>query len=98
MACYMEEVCSKSSMKMQDKEETTCEASCAAVTKGEENEVWRLEPSGEAESLLGNTGKRKTKYACVVGADESMRIRLEGIPQRYHKNHITAKGMNSMSH
>ena len=25
-------------------------------------------------------GKRKTKYACIVDADESMRIRLEGIP------------------
>ena len=26
-----------------------------------------------------------------------MRIRLEGIPQRYHEDHIAAKGMNSLS-
>ena len=46
MACDMEEVCSKSSRKMQDKEETTSEASWTAVTKGEEKEVWRLRTRG----------------------------------------------------
>ena len=49
MACDMEEVCSESSTKMQDKEETTSEASWNAVTKGKEKEVRRLEPEGEAE-------------------------------------------------
>ena len=30
-------------------------------------------------------------------ADESMRIRLKGIPQRYHEDHhIAAKGINSL--
>ena len=29
-------------------------------------------------------GKHKTKHACIVDADESMRIRLEGVPHRYH--------------
>ena len=44
-------------------------------------------------------GKHKTKYARVVDADESMRIRLEGVPQRYHEDHISAKGINfSLSH
>ena len=38
-----------------------------------------------------NIGKRKTKYACIVDADESMRIRLEGMPHRYHEDHIAAK-------
>ena len=42
-------------------------------------------------------GNARPKYACIVGADESMRIRLEGIPQRYHEDHIAAKGMNSLS-
>ena len=46
----MEEVCTESSRKMQDKEETVSEASWTAVTKGKEKEVWRLEPEGEAES------------------------------------------------
>ena len=49
MACDMEEVYSDSPRKMQDKEETTSEASWTAVTKGKEKEVWRLEPEGEAE-------------------------------------------------
>ena len=40
-------------------------------------------------------GKHKTKYACVVDADEFMRIRLEGVPHRYHEDHISAKGMSS---
>ena len=48
MACEMEEAGSESSREMQDKEETTSEASWTAVTKGREKEVWRLEP-GEAE-------------------------------------------------
>ena len=43
-------------------------------------------------------GKLKTKNACIVDADESMRIRLEGVPHRYHEDHIAAKGINSLSH
>ena len=42
-------------------------------------------------------GKRKTKYACIVDADESVRIRLEGVSHRYHEDHIFAKGINSLS-
>ena len=38
MACDMEDLCSESSRKMQDKEETTSEASWTAVTKGREKE------------------------------------------------------------
>ena len=43
-------------------------------------------------------GKHKTKYACVVDADESMRIRLEGVPHRYHEDHIAGKEINSLQH
>ena len=33
-------------------------------------------------------GKHKTKYyACIVEADEPMRVRLEGVPYRYHVDH-----------
>ena len=39
-----------------------------------------------------------TKYACIVDADESVRIRVEGVPQRYHEDHITAKVVNSLNH
>ena len=43
-------------------------------------------------------GGHKTKHACIVEADESMRIRMEGAPHRYHEDHIAGKGMNSPSH
>ena len=36
-------------------------------------------------------GKSKTEDACNVDADESMRIRLEGVPHRYHEYHISAQ-------
>ena len=45
-----------------------------------------------------NIGKHKTQYACIVEADESMRIRIEGAPRRYDEDHIAGKGMNSLSH
>ena len=45
-----------------------------------------------------NSGKHKTKYACIVDTDESLRIRLEGVPRRYHEDHTEEKGMNSLSH
>ena len=35
--------------------------------------------------------EHKTKYACIVEADESMRIRMEGVLYRYHEDHIAAK-------
>ena len=43
-------------------------------------------------------GKHRTKYVCIVDADEFMRMRLEGVPHRYHEDHISAKGINSLSH
>ena len=42
-------------------------------------------------------GKRKTKHACVVDADESTRPRLEGAGHKPHQDNITAKGTNSMT-
>ena len=45
-----------------------------------------------------NIGKRKTKNACVVDADESTRPRLEGAVHKNHQDHITAKGVNSLNH
>ena len=41
----------------------------------------------------------KTKYACSVEADASMRIRMEGAPPlRYHEYHMAGKDMKSSSH
>ena len=55
----------------------------------------RINCRGETCSSIG---KNKTQSVCIVDANESVRIRLEGIPQRYHENHISAKGINSLSH
>ena len=53
-----------------------------------------IKSSGEPHR---NVGKRETKYACVVDADESTRPRPEGAGQKPHQDHITAKGMNSLN-
>ena len=39
----------------------------------------------------------KTKYACIVEADESTRKRMEGSLHKNHEGHIAGKGMNSLS-
>ena len=54
-----------------------------------------MKSSGETQR---NIGKLKTKYACIVDADESTRPRLEGAGHKPLQDHITAKGMNSMTH
>ena len=43
-------------------------------------------------------GQHKTKYACIVEADEFMRIRIEGSQSNNHENNIAGRGMNSLSH
>ena len=43
-------------------------------------------------------GEHKTKYACIVEADESMRKRMEGSPHENHEDHIAGKRMSSLSH
>ena len=54
-----------------------------------------IKSSGETHS---NIGKRMTKYACVVDADEYSRPRLEGAVDKHHQYHITAKGMKTKTH
>ena len=39
----------------------------------------------------------KTKYACIVEADESTKQRLEGTLHKDHEDPITGRGMNSLS-
>ena len=54
-----------------------------------------IKSSGETHR---NIGKRMTKYACIVDADESTRPRVEGAGHKPHQDHITAKGTNFMTH
>ena len=42
--------------------------------------------------------QRKTKYACIVEADEFMRIRMEGSQSKNREDHIAERSMNSLSH
>ena len=45
-----------------------------------------------------NPDAPKTKYACIVEANESTRKRLEGTLQKDHEDHIAGKGINSLNH
>ena len=54
-----------------------------------------IKSSGETNRSIG---KRKTKYACIVDADESTRRRIEGAGRKPHQDHITAKGTKSVTH
>ena len=45
-----------------------------------------------------NPDAPKTKYACIVEADESARKRLEGTLHKDHEDHIAGKGINSLNH
>ena len=54
-----------------------------------------IKRSGETHRSIW---KRKTKYACVVDADESTRPRKEGAGHKPHQDHITAEGTNSVTH
>ena len=42
--------------------------------------------------------EHKTKYNCIVEADESMRKRMEGSLHKSHEDHIVGKGMNWLDH
>ena len=42
--------------------------------------------------------KCKTKYACIVEADESTRKRMEGTLHKGHEDQIAVRGRNSLSH
>ena len=54
-----------------------------------------IKSSGETHRDIG---KRNTKNAFVVDADESTRPRLEGDGHTSHQDRITAKGTNSFTH
>ena len=43
-------------------------------------------------------GGHSTQHACIVEADESVKIRMEGAPHRDHEDHIAGKVLHSLSH
>ena len=52
---------------------------------------------GTHGETCSSSGIRKTKYACIVEADESTRKRLEG-PHKDHEDHIAGNGIKSLNH
>ena len=50
------------------------------------------------KDICRNPDTPKTKYACIVEADESARKRLEGALHKDHEDHIAGKGIHSLSH
>ena len=40
----------------------------------------------------------KSKFACILEASESTRMRMEESPPKYHEDHIAGKGDNSLQH
>ena len=53
---------------------------------------------GNHGETCSSSGIHKTKYACILEADESTRKRLEGTLHKDHEDHIAGKGINSLSH
>ena len=46
----------------------------------------------------GKTNVFKSKFACILEASESTRMRMEVSVPKYHEDHIAGKGDNSLQH
>ena len=57
----------------------------------------RLRHNSHRETCC-TVGQHKTKYGCIVEADDAMRVRMEGSQNKNHEDHIAGRGMNSLSH
>ena len=53
---------------------------------------------GKYRETCRTSDARKTKYACIVEADESARKRLEGTLHEDQEDHVAGKGINSLNH
>ena len=51
--------------------------------------------NGETRS---KTNDFKSKFACILEADESTRMRMEETLPKFHEDHIAGKGENSLQH
>ena len=49
---------------------------------------------GKYRKTCRTVEKRKTKYGCIVEADESLRKCMEGSPHKNQEDHTAGKGMN----
>ena len=53
--------------------------------------------TGTYKETCRNPDAPKTKYACIIEADESTRKRLEGTLHKDHEENIAGKGINSLN-
>ena len=71
---------------MRDKEETASEASWTVLTKGKEQEVWRLEPGCEAETSDATASWSGVKGVSVNGQARAKMARMENkIKQKWKR-------------
>ena len=61
--------------------------------KCQEKHKWAIE-----KPKLDKTNDFKSKFACILEASESTRMRLEDSLPKYHEDHIAGKGDTSLQH
>ena len=57
--------------------------------------TWKKSKNGETRS---KTNDFKSKFACILEASESTRVRMEESLPTYHEDHIAGKENNSIQH
>ena len=50
------------------------------------------------EETRSKTNDFKSKFACLLEASESTRMRMEETLPKYHEDHVAGKGDNSLQH
>ena len=63
-----------------------------------ETSVAQAMPCKNKNCGSGGSNKIKTKFACILEADESTRMRMENSEPSNHEGHIAGKGENSLQH
>ena len=96
---------------LEDYEESiplTLRARSSKKTLGMQKEIWkhqwlqpcfaRLARKASMEKSVARLDDIKSKFACILEASESTRMRMEESPPKYHEDHIAGKGDNSLQH
>ena len=53
---------------------------------------------GKHRETCGKIHEFKSKFACILEASESTRMRMEESPPNHHEDHFAGKGNNSLKH
>ena len=70
-----------------------------------QKENWKhqwLQPCLARKTCIGETRSKtsdfKSKFACILEAGESTRMRMEETLPKYHEDHIAGEGDNTLQH